>query len=335
VLESVVSQRIAKTELENMGYYDLTQEEHATVKSQVEAFLETALASKQDEMMAELGDNYTEAEYARAKIKYTELALEEYGVDLEYIEDYYTYEIVMQKAEADLIDLTVTNEEALELFNQRVEEDKEYFTDLAAYEYYSSQSDYKVYYVPKGIRNVRHVLIAFDDETIAQIQNLRAEGDDGAADKLAETSWAGIYDEAMDVLNQLTEGTITFDTAILNYNDDPGMDSSPEGYQMSLESASYVQEFTDAGMALKKVGDISGLVGTDYGYHIIEYFSDILSGPIEFETVKQALIEELAEEKRNEGWLALADEWMAMHEIEYFYENIAEEASAPEETAEE
>ena len=332
VLESVVSQKVTDLELKKLGYYKLNAKDRNTFNTYVDDFLQSALAYKQNEMMAELGENYTEKEYDAATKKYTELVLEESGIELKDIEEYYAYVMAMEKAEADLIDLTVSDEEAEELFNQRVQEDKEYFSaDLAAYEYLSSQGTYQLYYTPEGIRNVRHVLIALDDETIAEIRNLRSSGDDKAADTLAETAREAIYDDAMDVLNQLNEGTLTFDTAILNYNDDDGMASYPEGYQMSLESESYVQEFTDAGMALKKVGDISALVATDYGYHIIEYYSDVLSGPIDFETVKAALVEELKETKRNDSWLALADEWLAKHEIVYFYEKIAEE---PEETAE-
>jgi len=331
VLESVVSQKITKMELENLGFYELSQEEHNTVKSQVDVFMENVLASKQSEMMTELGEDYTEKDYVKAVNKYTQLALEENGFDEEFIKDYYTQELVMEKAENELIDLTVTDEDLSELFNQRVEADKEEFADLAVYEYYTTQGGYTPHYVPEGLRMVRHVLIAFSDETMSKIQELRTAGSDDEADKLIETELESIYDEAIGVLNDLNAGTITFDTAILNFNDDPGMEQSPDGYQMSLDSASYVQEFTDAGMALKKIGDISELVATDFGYHILEYASDVESGPIDFETVKDTLLEEALAGKQEEGWIALVDEWSAKYEIEYFYENLIE---VPEETEE-
>lgn len=331
VLDSLISENVAKIELENMGYYELTQEEHNTLKTQIESTLNNLLSYKQSEMAAELGGDYTEKEYTEAVNKYTELVLDEMGIDRKYVEDYYKYIMAMQKAESDLIDLSVTDEELDEYFDQRVSEDKETFSDLEAYEYVTVQYGYQPFYVPKGIRNVRHVLISFGDEAIAEIRTLRSNGDDEGADKLAETSREEIYDKAMDVLNQLNDGTLTFDEAISTYNEDDGMASYPEGYQMSLESVRYVQEFTDAGMALEKVGDISGLVATDFGYHIMEYYSDVLSGPVDFETVKEELEQQLIDIKRSDGWIALEGEWLAKHDIEYFYENLAEE---PEESAE-
>ncbi len=324
VLESLVSREITKIELENLGYYDLTPDELNSVKTQTESFLDEILATKESEMLAELGDDYTEKDYVRAANKYTQLILEEFGVEESYIEEYYTYQIVMQNAETSLIDLTVTDEELLELFNQKVEADKITYSDLSAYEYYTSQGE-PAFYIPEGLRMVRHVLISFEDDLVAQIQELRSAGNEEEADELVNTSLAEIYDEAMDVLNQLNDESITFDDAILEYNDDPGMNSYPEGYQMYLGTSRFVQEFTDGGMALENIGDISDLVGTDFGYHILEYTSDVESGPVDFETVKASLLPEASEIKKEEEWLALINEWTAKHKIEYFYENLEEE----------
>ena len=310
VLESVVNQKVTKTELENRGYYDLTQEEHESVKTQVDTAMQNVLSYKQTEMMEELGDDYSDKDYAKAVNKYTKLALEEMGIDEEYVEEYFTYELVMEKAETALINTTVTDEELAEYFDQKVQEDKDRYADLAEYEMDSLYGEVSPYYTPEGLRMVRHVLIAFDDETVTEIRSLRQEGDDTAADKLKETSLEKIFDKASDVLSQLEGGSINFDTAILNYNDDPGMDSYPEGYQVSLYSERYIQEFTDAGMALKNIGDISGLVGTDFGYHILEYTSDVDSGPVDFELVKEELMDEAVSTKREEGWLKLLEEWM-------------------------
>ncbi len=329
VLDSLVSQKVIKIELENMGYYDFTQDEHDTIKSQTDDTLNNILASKQEEMFSELGADYNEKDLAQAKMKYLQIALEEAGFTEEYIEDYFKYEIALSNALLDLVNPTVADEEIVALFNDKVEADTTDFVDLAMYEYYARDGQTQIYYVPDGLRKVRHVLISYSDEMINDIRTLRSEGKDEEADKLVEEAQAEIYDKAFEVLGKIKTEEITFDEAIEEYNEDPGMTSNPEGYMMSLETTYLVQEFVDAGMELENIGDVSDLVGTDYGYHIIEYTSDIESGPIDLETVKDALTREIMAEKENEEWLALVEEWLAKHEIVYFYEELPESTQEP------
>lgn len=325
VLQTIITQKVLKAEFKNLGFYDLTQAEHESVKTNITLFKQNILASYEAQMLAELGSDYTEKDYVKAINKYTQIALEEAGIDEELLEDTFTYEVAINRAEAELLNLSVADADVIALFDEKVEADKEFFSDLAAYEYYTTEGEYQPYYIPEGLRMIRHVLIIFDDETLGKINEQRTAGNDDEAVKLIEAAWKVIEDEAMEVLTQLNDGTINFDTAILNYNDDPGMQSFPDGYEVSDSSTRYVPEFTDGAMALTSVGDISDLVGTDYGYHILEYTSNVVSGAIDYELVKDTLMAEASETKRAEEWQALIDAWLAKHEVVYFYENIYEE----------
>ena len=71
---------------------------------------------------------------------------------------------------------------------------------------------------------------------------------------------------AKTVLSKAKAGA-DFDALVKEYGEDPGMEANPEGYLFT--KGEMVPEFETAAFALK-VGKISNLVETSYGYHIIK-----------------------------------------------------------------
>jgi parvulin-like peptidyl-prolyl isomerase len=329
VLKSIVTQKVMKKELEEMGYYNISEEEHNQAKASRDSIIQNMLVQKQQEMLAELGEDYTEEDIQKVTLKYTQKIYEEFGITEQELLDFYIDEIVIDKAKRELIKISVTEDDIKEKYDENVERDKNLFKeDLSAYEGYKMQG-YKSYYTPEGLRMVRHVLVAFDDETQTEIRNLRMASDNEKADELVKTNLEKVKPEADEVYKLLVDGEISFDDAIKEYNDDPGMDSYPDGYMMSLDSISYVQPFTDAGMALEKIGDFSEPVATDFGYHIIQYSSDVPSGTIDIGEVRDSINDELISNKTEEAWLTLLDSWTAKHDVEYFFDELKEEAPSP------
>ena len=107
------------------------------------------------------------------------------------------------------------------------------------------------------VYRVKHILFKTVDD------NYEALDDDTVAEKRAQ---------AEDALSQLQslEGealTAKFDELMNEYSEDPGLASNPDGYTYTVE-ASLVDGFAEAALALKS-GEISGIVETDYGYHIM------------------------------------------------------------------
>lgn len=72
--------------------------------------------------------------------------------------------------------------------------------------------------------------------------------------------------QAEDLLARIKKGE-DFDKLMMEYSQDPGLAEYPEGYTFSY--GEMVEEFEDAAYALE-VGQVSELVETDYGYHIIK-----------------------------------------------------------------
>ncbi|MDR2656349.1 MAG: peptidylprolyl isomerase [Oscillospiraceae bacterium] len=147
-------------------------------------------------------------------------------------------------------------------------------------------------------------LFAGLDETDAQL-NAQLE------EKLAQGK-EQVKARAEEVLAKVQEDGADFDALMAEYGTDTGMQSEPyktTGYPVSETTTSFVAEFKDAAMALAKPGDISGLVETDYGYHILQYASDIPAGDIPTSEVKDTLRAEILTTRKDELYNQAMQDW--------------------------
>lgn len=90
---------------------------------------------------------------------------------------------------------------------------------------------------------------------------------------------------AQALLNQLRQNPEKFDALMAEYSEDPGSKSSPEGYLFT--EGQMVTEFYEGTLALKE-GQISNLVESTYGYHIILKVADYENG-VPYTEVKDEL----------------------------------------------
>ena len=75
-------------------------------------------------------------------------------------------------------------------------------------------------------------------------------------------------------------------------------------------------------MGLKAIGDVSDLVPTDYGYHIIQYVGDVPTGAAAYDDVKQELKDSLTTTMQDEAWQTIIDEWTSASTIKKYEENM-------------
>lgn len=101
----------------------------------------------------------------------------------------------------------------------------------------------------------KHILIQFPE----------GEGENG---ELTDAQKAATLEEANAVLAEVNAMTdiSEFDALVEKYNDDPGMQSNPGGYYFT--KGEMVLPFEESAYSLE-IGQTSGLVETDYGYHIL------------------------------------------------------------------
>ena len=97
------------------------------------------------------------------------------------------------------------------------------------------------------------------------------------------------------------------------YGEDPGMASSPDGYQVHKDSTSFVAEFRDGAMSIENVGDVSNPVLSDFGaYH--KYLRDVPAGAVELsEEAFEDMKNELLTSKKDEAFQAAYAEWQEQY----------------------
>ncbi|MBR2943242.1 MAG: peptidylprolyl isomerase, partial [Clostridia bacterium] len=136
-----------------------------------------------------------------------------------------------------------------------------------------------------------------------------------------EAAFAEILPKAEEVLAKVKAGE-DFDALMAEYGEDGGMKSEPamtEGYRICEGLTLYVPEFQDAAMALANVGDTSELVKTSYGYHILQYATDIAAGEVEFtEEIKTAIYNEMLTAAKDAAYNTTVEQWVAAADVKTF-----------------
>jgi peptidyl-prolyl cis-trans isomerase D len=132
------------------------------------------------------------------------------------------------------------------------------------------------YQVPEQ-RRASHILIAVPENA--------TEAQREAARKKAE-----------EILAEVRKSPQSFAELAKKYSQDPG--SAQKGGDLGLFGRGMmVRPFEDAAFSLKKVGDISGLVKSDFGYHIIELTGIVPAKVRPLADVRAQLVAEIRKQK--------------------------------------
>ncbi len=143
-------------------------------------------------------------------------------------------------------------------------------------------------YAASGVVTAKHILICFEKE-------------DGTTRTEEET-----LAEANRIKAMITADN--FDELMLEYSEDPGSQSNPEGYTFTHNDGQMVQEFDDGAYALRD-NEVSEPVKTSYGYHIIKRVPSVPKFEAEGvkDELKSIIISERAQALYDENVKALAE----------------------------
>lgn len=197
VIDSLVERSVLLAKAKELGLDELTDEE----KTQVEEDTASQLDSLRQNAASEFSlDIETQLDEINAK-------LQEYGYTEENIRASVTESLLVTKAEDYAVkDVEVTEDEIVAEFNSRVESAKEsYASNLSAYGQ-AVLNGSTVYYRPAGYRNVKQILIQFNEEDSALVSNIQTALDNVITDQNnAANVMANLGVSNMDELaNQVT-----------------------------------------------------------------------------------------------------------------------------------
>lgn len=309
VLDAMVSLAVQEQKLAQMGMpFSQADEEQATAE------IEEMIESQYQQLLAFYQQDETVEDPEAKALEMSESYFIQQGFDKDIQIKARTETIRKVRLREEMTkDITVTDEEVQTYYDNLIAQKKEAYTKNLA-QYATDASSGEVYYTPAGYFYVKHILLALDEETQQQLQTLRyTDGDNEAADKLREEKLAAIQSEAEAVLAKVQAGE-DFDALIDEYGDDPGMkdeETKKTGYlAYSGATTMFVDEFQKAVDTLSKDGDTSGLVASDYGYHIIRRVSTLEENTVPLAEVEETIREEALTDKKTTQYNEMLTQWI-------------------------
>ena len=330
LLQDMVHGVVRREQARNLGLYPLTDEMYARVLEIADETYEERLRTAEQSLI----DSYTttgfgedaEADLSDAAQRSVQITMEnqfefsremdlreaENQVIIELLRDYYGQGIT-----ADESQIQEHYDELLETQKESYSEDTNNFIKAL-------KEGNLIVYQPGHVVRVKNLLVGFDEETQAKISSLRNEGKNSDANALLEESAKAIRSDAEAILEE-AKTAVNFDDMIVRYGTDTGMmlqDQRDEGYLVGRDSTDFEYAFKEGCMQLTQAGQISDLVLTDYGYHIIYVMEVFDEKTFTMDEVHDAVADDLLETERGVVYVRAMEELYDAAPVEYYYKRL-------------
>lgn len=335
VLDGLVSVKILDLKAKQQGFDKLTKEDEDAItksitdelqsykdqiKSEVEEAAKTDTSIKVDE---EVAKRFSEA---LNQAGYTE---ESY---IKYAQEQMRKQKMQDKLMKSVKDqVTVSEEESKKWYDDSLKSQQDAIkADATRYTSYQSQGT--ALFVPEGIVRVQQILIKVPDDKSKEAQSLSDTKD---AMNMLRPYLDEIKPKAEEVLAKVNAKE-DFGKLMDQFNQDTASNQEPaksEGYMVIPGNAEYIKEFTDAALALKNDGDISGLIETTYGYHILKRIGTVTPGAVPYEQVKDKAKEEALTTKQSTEWDKKQEAWKKEVKVDYFRNVMFDPIETPKPSA--
>ncbi len=202
-LEQMIESAVIEDKMEELGFIELTEEETAEVEVYADSMLEMykmlvryqnypdleTVEEEQERLTAAVATDgeateATPAEPQEPVATITDAQLDEMLTNdlntLGYTRDYFVQSQTMSVQSEKLrehtyADVTVTDEQVKEEFDNRVAEQKETYDATPSAYAYAEQNGTELYYMPEGYRGVKNLLVSISDEKQSEIDTLNSE----------------------------------------------------------------------------------------------------------------------------------------------------------------
>jgi foldase protein PrsA len=329
LLQDMVKAVIRREQARTLGLYPLTDENFARVVARADELYDERLAQAEESLL----DSYQPQDGQTQQSDLSQIAQESVALMMEEQFEF-SREMDLRQAENEVIedllreyygaDITADEQQVQEYYDEILQQQKEQFgEDTNGVVSYLKNGTLIVYY-PGNVVRVKHILIGFDETVQAEINQLRSDGDDAAADELCQESAKQIEDRAQEALERAQNGE-NFDDLIVEYGDDPGMmtqSQRAEGYLVCRDSMDYAEAFRQASLELTREGQISDLVLTDYGYHIIYAMEVYPEHTVALDEIYDQIQQDLLDTQKGVAYVDAIEQVYADTKVEYYYKRL-------------
>jgi len=303
---------IALDKAKELGLDQLTDEQQANIDESYNstmAILESMFAPVAQAAVDKDPSLDYDTEYQKLVQNYLNAA----GYDLETFRDELVRQTILTTVQEHFIkDITVSDEEVRQYYDTNVEIQKGNIElDPKNFALQASFGSTVLYY-PAGYMKVRHVLIAFDEDTKSKaLKAYSATGDNTEYDKIVADALPAIQPKVDEVLAKMKAGE-DFTTLIDEYNSDAQMGIEPahsEGQIVGPYSTDVIiPGYIDAVAKLNAEGDYTTIT-TYSGCYIIRC-EKLLEGPVPFDEVKDTLKSSRLASEQDAQWSKITNGWL-------------------------
>jgi foldase protein PrsA len=178
-------------------------------------------------------------------------------------------------------------------------------TETEMLEYYENNKD--IYFKVEEQARLGHILIRFEGENGDDLTGIPAE------EELLSKSDA--FQKISDIKNEIENGA-SFEDLARKYSQDPF--SAENGGEMGfIGKGQLVEEFEEAAFLLKD-GEISDIVETVFGYHIIKMYEYMEASYMAFDEAKEDIQSYIEYVNKNEKWEKFVAALQDAADIKYF-----------------
>lgn len=336
VLDNMVDDIVRRDLAKGLGMYPLTEEQQAKVTEKMAEYRQKRVDSVMN--LYNQIDIQDKTSGQSADVDKEKIANE--AVDMQMAQNYcFSEEMDRRVAENEVIkemleehytkDVTLTDEELKQEYDELLEMQKTDFKEDTTWvvrflTVESFQEDVLVYY-PGDVVRVNQIFIPIDETSQAAIRQLRTNGESAQADTMRDEALEKVKDQAQEAYDKAKAGE-DFNKLMDTYNQDPGMQTEEqrkEGYVVAKHSTNYITEFRDAAVKLTKVGEISDLVASDSGYHIIMATEVFPERVLPFEEVEDKLRTKKTNDKKSQTFLDVVSARRDEMDPKVYYKRLA------------